>query len=110
MAGRQARGFENRFQLAGADYGVDFGNVLANLVAIALDQASGDDELFGRAGGLVARHLENGVDRFLLGGVDKAAGVHDQDFGLFRTRGQARTGAVEQAHHHLGVDEVFGAA
>ena len=107
---RQAGGFENRLQFAGADHGVHFGNALPDFVAVALHQAAGDDELFGRAGGLVARHLENGVDRLLLGGVDEAAGVDDEDFGLFGMGGQARAGAVEQAHHDLGVDEVFGAA
>ena len=66
--------------------------------------------LRGRAGGLVAGHFEDGVDGFLLGGVDEAAGVDDEDFGLFGVGGEARAGAVEQAHHDLGVDEVFGAA
>jgi hypothetical protein len=45
--GLQARGFEDCFEFAGADYCVDFWNALADLVAIALDQAAGDDELFG---------------------------------------------------------------
>ena len=40
----------------------------------------------------------------------KRAGVDDEDFGLVDVGGEARAGAVEQAHHDLGVDEVFGAA
>ena len=76
-------GFENRFELAGADDGVDFRNVFLDFVAIALDEAAGDDELFGAAVGLVARHFEDGVDRLLLGGVDEGAGVDDEDFGVF---------------------------
>ncbi len=103
-------GCEDRFQLAGADDGVDFRNVLPDFVAVALDQAAGDDEFLRRAGGLVAGHLEDGVDRLLLGGVDKLAGIDDEDLGLFGMCGEARAGAVEQAHHDLGVDEVFGAA
>ena len=58
----------------------------------------------------MAGHLKDGVDRFLLGRVNKAAGIDDQDVGLFRVRSKARAGAVEKAHHYLGVDEVFGAA
>ena len=65
---------------------------------------------FAAARGLVAGHFQNGVDGLLLGGVDEGAGVDDEDFGLFGMSGQARAGAVEQAHHHLGVNEVFGAA
>ena len=107
---REAGGFEDGFELAGADYGVDFWDALPDFVAVALDEAAGDDELAGRAGGFVAGHLEDGVDRLLLGGVDEAAGVDDEDLGLFGMGGEARAGAVEQAHHHLGVDEVFGAA
>ena len=60
--------------------------------------------------GFVAGHLEDGVDRFLLGRVDEGAGVDDEDIGGFGVGGDARAGAVEQAHHDLAVDEVFGAA
>ena len=109
-SGREAGGFEDRFELAGADHGVDFRNVFADFVAIALDEAAGDDELAGAALGFVAGHFEDGVDRLLLGGVDEGAGVDDEDLGLFGTGGEARAGAVEQAHHDLGIDEVFGAA
>ena len=108
--GREAGGFENGFQFAGADDGVHFGDALLDFVAVALDEAAGDDELFGASRSFVAGHFEDGVDGFLLGGVDEAAGVDDEDFGFFGMGGQPRAGAVEQAHHHLGVDEVFGAA
>ena len=30
--------------------------------------------------------------------------------GIFRPSGETRAGAIEQAHHHLGIDEVFGAS
>ncbi len=58
----------------------------------------------------MAGHFEDGVDGLLLGGVNEAAGVDDEDFGVFWTGGEARTGAVQQAHHDLGIDEVFGTA
>ena len=66
--------------------------------------------LLARAVRFCADHLEDGVDGLLLGGVDEGAGVDDEDFGVFGVGGEARAGAVEQAHHDLGVDEVFGAA
>jgi hypothetical protein len=101
---------ENGFELAGADDGVDFRDVSPDLVAIALDEAPGDDEFFGAAGGFEASHFEDGVDGFLFRGVNEGAGVDDEDFGVFRAGCEACAGAVEEAHHDLGVDEVFGAA
>ena len=113
VAGRgEAGGVEDRFEFAGADDGVDFGDVLLDLVAVALDEAAGDDEALGFAAvrGLVLDHLEDGVDGLLLGGVDEGAGVDDEDFGVFGVGGELAAGVMEQAHHDLGVDEVFGAA
>ena len=108
----EARGGEDGFKLAGADDCVDLGDVLLDLVAVALDQAAGDDEALGFAAVLllVLDHLEDGVDGLLLGGVDEAAGVDDEDLGVFGVGGELAAGVVEQAHHDLGVDEVLGAA
>ena len=108
--GRNAGCGENIFQFAGADDGVDFGNVFANLVAEALDQASGDDEFFRLASGLVRGHFEDGVDRFLLRAFDERAGVDDDHVGVFGAAGEFGSGAGEQAHHDFAVDQVLGAA
>ena len=89
---------------------LNFRDVFADLVAVTLDETAGDDELAGAAGGFVAGHFEDGRDRLLLGGVDEGTGVDDEDFGVLGAGGEARAGAVEEAHHDLGVDEVFGAA
>ena len=40
---REACGFEDGFELAGAYYGVDFGDVFLDFVAVALDEAAGYD-------------------------------------------------------------------
>ena len=108
----EAGGFEDCLQLAGADDRVDLGDVAANLVAVALDQASGDDEALGFAAifALVPGHLEDGVDGLLLGGVDEAAGVDDEDLGVLGAGSELAAGAVKQAHHDFGVDQVLGAA
>ncbi len=111
-SGGQAGGGEDGFQFAGADYCVNFGDVLLDLVAVALDEAAGDDDALGLSAVLllVLDHLEDGVDGLLLGGVDETAGVDDDDLGVFGAGGELGPVVVEQAHHDLGVDEVFGAA
>ena len=80
----QPRRFQDRLQLAGADDRVDFGNVAADLVAVALHEAAGDDQLAAlcRHSHLVPRHLQDRVDRLLLGRVDEAACVDDQNLGV----------------------------
>ena len=111
-AGGEAGGGEDGFEFAGADYCVYFGDVLLDLVAVALDEAAGDDDALGFSAVLllVLDHLEDGVDGLLLGGVDEAAGVDDDDLGVFGAGGEFGAVVMEQAHHDLGVDEVFGAA
>ncbi len=108
----EAGSFQNCFEFAGADHSVDLGDVGADFVAVTLDQAAGYDEALGAAavGDLVLNHLEDGVDGFLLGGVDEGAGVDDEDVGVFGAGGELGTAAMEQAHHDLGVNEVLGAA
>ena len=78
-------------------------------VAVALHQASGDDQFFGRAEFLVFGHFQNRVDRFLLRRLDEAARVDDEDFGFFGARREFVAVARENAHHHLAIHEVFRA-
>ena len=98
------------FQLIGADHGVHFRHVLADVAAEAFDQASGDNQLLRAAGFLVLGHFENGVYRFLLGRIDEAARVDHDHIGIGRMRGQLVTLCGELAHHHLGIDEILRAA
>jgi hypothetical protein len=88
------------------------GMLRADLVAVALDQTAGDDEPLCAASvrDLVLHHLQDGVDGLLLGGVDEAARVDHEDVGILGARGEPGAAAVKQAHHHLGVNEVLGAA
>jgi hypothetical protein len=86
MAARsEARGGEDRFEFAGADYGVYFGDVFLDFVAVSFDEAAGDDDAACLAAVLllVLDHLQDGINGFLLGGIDEAAGVDDDDFGVF---------------------------
>ena len=115
LYGRRARKagcFQNRFELARANHCVDLGDVSLDLVPVALHKTAGDDKLLRAAAvcDLVFNHLEDGVDRLLLGGVDERAGVDHEDLGVFGARRELSAAAMQQAHHDLGVDEVLGAA
>ena len=83
---------------------------LADIAAIALHQAAGDDQLLGAADFLVLGHFEDGVDRLLLGGIDEAAGVDDEHVGLIGMRRELVAFGDELAHHDFTIDEVFGTA
>jgi len=108
----QSGGGEDVFQFAGADDGIDLGNVALNLVAIALDQTASDDQPLRLAavGDLVLHHFKDRVDRFLLGRFDEAACVDDQNLRILGVWGQLAASAVEQAHHNLGIHQILRAA
>ena len=88
---------------------VDLGNLLAQLVSIALRQAAGHDQSLTRTGLLVLRHLEDGVDRLLLRLVDERAGVDDEHVGVGGVAGELMPLLLGEPEHDLGVDEVLGA-
>ena len=92
-----------------ADKGIHFGDFLANIAAIAFHQATGDNQFASPADLLVFRHLEDGIDRFFLGGIDKAAGIHYQHFRLIGMGSQFVTFGHKLAHHDFTIDEIFGA-
>ncbi len=83
LSWRDSGGRQNALQFARAYDRVHFRNILANFVAIALDQAARHDQLARPAIGLVPRHFQNRVHRFLLGAIDKGAGVDHDDVGIF---------------------------
>ncbi len=96
--------------LTRAENRVDLGNLLTQFVAIALRQAAGHDQSLTRAGLLVLRHLEDGVDRLLLRLVDERAGVDDEHVGVGGIAGQLMPLFLGEPEHDLGVNEVLGAA
>jgi hypothetical protein len=103
-------GLRDVVELAGADEGVDFRNLRAQLVAVALDEAAGDDQPTATAVRLHPRRFEDGLDRLLLRRVDKPARVDDDGVGLGRVARQLVTFGFEPPHHHLAVHEVFRTA
>ena len=97
-------------EFVGADERIHFGHVVADVAAIALHQAAGDDQLLGAADFLVLGHFEDGIDGFLLGGIDEAAGVDHQHVGLVGMRRQLVPAGHKLAHHDFAIHEVLGTA
>src|SRR5207302_2533432 len=80
------------------------------LFRVPLGEATGDDELLAAAGILVLRRRQDRVHRLLLGGIDEAAGVHEDDGGGVRVLDDRVPLRLEDPQHHLGIDEVLRAA
>ena len=93
--------------LTGAEHRVDLRNLVLQLVAIALRHATGDDKAPARAGPFVLRHLEDGIDRLLLRGIDEGARVDHEDVGGRRILRQLVAGLLREPEHHFGIDEVL---
>ena len=94
--------------LAGAERRVDLRDLAAQLGVVALGEAARHDEPLRAARLLLARHLEDRVDRLLLGAVDEGAGVDDDHVRLLRVGHERVARALQPAQHHLAVDEVLG--
>src|ERR1700690_359633 len=91
-------GGENVFQFTGADNGVDFRNILLNVIAKALDETSGHYQPLRFPAGFVSSHFEDCVDRFLLRAADEGAGVDDDYVGVFGGRSEFNSGLREHTH------------
>ena len=102
--------FENPFHFARSHHGIDFRNLLENLVAKAFDKATGDNQLAGRPKFLVLGHLQNRVDRLFLRGLNETARIDDEDLRLIRPGRELIPLARKNTHHHLAVDEVLRAS
>ena len=100
-------GFEDALDFACAYHGIYFRHLLQNLLAIALHQAACHNQFLCRAEFLVLRHLQDGLDGFLLRRFDEAARINHQHFRFIGPRRQFVPAARKNAHHHLAVHEVF---
>ena len=101
---------DDRFDLAGAQHGIDLGDLFPELVSVAFDQAARDDQPTRAARAFVLSGFENCVDRFLLGRFDEAACVYNQRLGLFRSLCEFVPASLQEAHHDLAIHEVLGAS
>ena len=96
------------FQFSRPDYRVDFGNILTNIVAETLHQAARDHQLLGASLGLMLGHLQDGVDRLLLGAGNKRTGVDHDNVGVLGPRNQFGPGPLQHAHHDFAVHQILG--
>ena len=89
---------------------VDFRHLLLQRLAVALHKAARRGQQTAVACLFVFGHLEDGVDAFLLCGVDKPAGVDDNHLRVGRIGGDFPAARAQQAQHLFGVDSIFCAA
>ena len=103
--------FGNFGDFVNAHEGIDFGQELGQILTKPLRQAAGDDDrLAAVSGAAQCGGLEDGVHAFLLGRINKGAGVDDDHVGLGGIIGDLDAVLQEGAEHDLGVHEVLGAA
>ncbi len=103
----------NLLQLVESDEGVDFRKFPGEFGGEALRHAAGDNQaLIGMAPvqAAVAVGFENGSDALGFGGVDKGAGVDDENIGLGGVGSEIHPSGAEVAEHDFRVDQIFGAA
>ena len=95
---------------ANADNGIDLGDLLNDLLLVALSQAAGHNDLEVRILLLVLAGHQDILDSFSLSGLDEAAGVDDDNVSL----GGVSHGSVavldEGVAEYVGVDLVLRAA
>ena len=95
---------------AGAHDAVHLGQLLHQLVLIALGQAAGDQQLAQLPLLFQLGQLQDILNGLALGGVDKAAGVEHRRVRPLGLGGDLMPGASDQCHHLLGVHQILGAA
>ena len=100
--------FSNFREGAGAHDGIDFRHELAQLRAVALRQATRDDEQLTAP--LALRVLQDDVGRLFFGGIDERAGVDDDRLGVAGIGREGPAVRRESAQHDFAVDEIFCAA
>ena len=81
--GIQLNRFQNPSKLIGTKDEIDFRNFFLDFVAIALGEATGDDEFLAVAGRLQPGHFQNRIDGFLFCAIDETARIDDDDIGIF---------------------------
>ncbi len=89
---------------------VDLGDLVLQFLLIALDEAPDRHDRFDVALLFELGGAQDGVDRFLLGGVDEAAGIDENDVGVRQVGGHHRAVAHQVSHQAFGIDRRFIAA
>ena len=91
---------------------VDLGKLRGKIGGIALREAAADDEFLAglRPVETATVRLQDGPDALFLGGIDEAAGIHQNHVGFVGLGGEFVTMTLGISKHDLRIDEVLGAA
>ena len=90
-----------------ADHGVYLRDFFYDLLFVALSQAAGYDQGFELAGSPPVRHFQYGVDAFLLGVIDEAAGIDDHALRLFFIIRKGIAVGRQACQHFLGIHQIL---
>ena len=96
--------------LVHAQQQVDLRDFLQQVARIPLAEAAGDGQHFAAAGFLVLGHFQNRIDGFLLGRIDKTAGIDQQNIRFLRPVGQEEAPVLQQAQRRFGIHPVLVAS
>ena len=93
-----------------SDDRVNLGDLVQNLLTVALRHASGDNQRGAATLGLIPGHIQDRLNAFFLCGIDKAAGIDNDNvrLGLVVRHLVAMTGKL--AEHALGIHKILVAA
>ena len=105
-----ADNFSDLLDVPGAQASINFGDVGQEFIAITLHQATRHDELLAGAGFLHGGGFKDGLNAFLLRGVNESAGVHHQDVGLLQLIRDGVALEPQVPQHDLAIHEVLGTA
>ena len=95
---------------AHAEKGVHLGQLLQDLLTVALGQTAGDDDALQGAVLLKPGLVQDVVDGLLLGALNEGAGVDDDDVRVDILRGQLVARGHHLMEHDLGIQLVLGTA
>ena len=104
-----SRGRQDTVEFAGPDHRIHFRNVFLNFVAKALDQATGHNQLLGVSPRLQAGHIQNGINRLLLGRVNEGTGIDDDNVSILSLGSQVGACLHQHPHHYFAVNQVLRA-
>ena len=89
---------------------INLRNLLEKILFVPLGQAACHHQQAAAAGFLELGHFQNGIDGFLLGGLDEAAGVDHEDIRLFGIGGEQKAVLLQEAQGRFGIHPVLVAA
>jgi hypothetical protein len=93
-----------------AEDGVDLRDFTLEFATIPLSEATRDNNPLYFTALFQLDSVKNGVDAFLLRGLNKGAGVDDDDVGISATADELAVSArlsPKGTHHFFGIDVVF---